>query len=102
MMAAFNARVETIETKPFFFDAERTRCLIRSQDIPSGKTLQTGNSLGTSLHFPALQFGEIRPGSGLSRNHFGATICGVCSRKQNTWYSGGYVDAVRAMSSIEE
>jgi len=25
MMAAFNAGAETIETKPFFFDAERTR-----------------------------------------------------------------------------
>jgi len=28
MMAAFNARAETIETKSFYFDAEGTRCLI--------------------------------------------------------------------------
>jgi putative SOS response-associated peptidase YedK len=43
-MATFNARAETVETKPFFRDAfKRTRCLIpvsgyyEWQDIPGGK-----------------------------------------------------------------
>jgi putative SOS response-associated peptidase YedK len=43
-MATFNARAETVETKPFFRDAfKRTRCLIpvsgyyEWQDTPSGK-----------------------------------------------------------------
>jgi putative SOS response-associated peptidase YedK len=45
-MATFNARAETVETKPFFRDAfKRTRCLIpvsgyyEWQDTPSGKQL---------------------------------------------------------------
>ena len=48
-MATFNARAETIETKPFFRDAfKRTRCLIPMSGITSGKTRQVESSLGIS------------------------------------------------------
>jgi len=40
MMAAFNARAETIETKSFYFDAERTRCLIPVSGYREGKTVR--------------------------------------------------------------
>ena len=46
--ATFNARAETVETKPFFRDAfKRTRCLIRL-DITNGRTRRAESSLGIS------------------------------------------------------
>jgi len=62
--ASKTSRVETIETKPFFFDAERTRCLIPVSGYREWQTLQTGNSLDTSLHlFP--RCGSVKYDQGL-------------------------------------
>jgi putative SOS response-associated peptidase YedK len=45
-MATFNARAETVETKPVFREAfKRARCLI---PITSGRTRRAASSLGTS------------------------------------------------------
>ena len=55
-MATFNARAETVETKPFFRDAfKRARCLIPVSGITNGRTLRMANSRGilrraTRLH----------------------------------------------------
>ena len=56
-MATFNARAETVETKPFFRDAfKRTRCLSRCQAITNGRTRRAESSLGISRPAMAHRF----------------------------------------------
>jgi putative SOS response-associated peptidase YedK len=48
-MATFNARAETVETKPAFRDAfKRTRCLIPISAITNGRIQRAANSPGIS------------------------------------------------------
>ena len=56
-MATFNARAETVETKPFFRDPfKRTRCLIPCLGIASSKIRQVESSRGISPRAMAYHF----------------------------------------------
>jgi putative SOS response-associated peptidase YedK len=55
-LATFNARAETVATKPMFRSAfKRNRCLIPVSAITNGRTRRTENSPGTSLPAMARQ-----------------------------------------------
>ena len=56
-MATFNARAETVETKPVFRDAFKARAAsFRCQGITSGRTPRAASSLGTSPRVMARRF----------------------------------------------